>query len=233
MSSIEFWTGNTEGQTAWNRLNLGGKVWPGIVDIDVSAERKIDVTKAKGKDKGELKDQGYENASLTIKLQITNQEQWDEVQRLLPDVHPKKNGGTRNTLEILHPKPNLLGITTIYIKKITPGTPSAKSGMVITFEAIEMSKPTPVTPKSGAAGSIDAEIAKLNKKIAELDALIKDSLTPGKPNFGDVQFHAEKTAQRKAFVEQRDALLAQKKPTKGTQPKAKEKPKAPGTENIF
>jgi hypothetical protein len=233
MATIEFWEGDASGQTPWNTLNLGGKIWPGIWEIDCPVERKIDVKKAKGKDKADIKDEGYEVTKLVLTGRLANKTQFDQFQVLLAEIHPRKAGGVRTPTEILHPKANLLGISTIYVNKIDVNTPTAKSGMTVKMDAFEIAKPEAVTAKSGAAGSMDAEIAKLNKAIADLDVLIKDSLTPGKPNFGDVQFHAAKTAQRKQFVAKRDELLAKKKGTKGSQPKPSKKPDAPSTENLF
>jgi len=145
----------------WDTLIIGGEVWPGVPTVTVEATRAVDLQKKKGDDGANLVDQGYEPAKVTLTLRLWMQDQWDELQRLLPTVHPRRKGGIRTPVDIVHPATQLVGVRQIYITKI--GSPTADKGVLtIVLDAVEwFPQPKPAkakTKKSKAAtGGADAD----------------------------------------------------------------------------
>ncbi len=152
-TGLSFWT---ESDNDWDTLILGGEVWPGIPRIrGRGVGRKLDVKKTKGADIGTVKDEGYKNGRLTISLTIWTSTQWRELQRLLVLIHPRRKGGERRPLDIIHPMANLLGVTTVYVETIPfPDVDFERGGpMVFSFDAIEWTEaPKPVKKASGTGG---------------------------------------------------------------------------------
>jgi len=103
---------------SWDTVVLGGYVFPGIVTISGAVERDIEVKKAKGEDGATLKDNGYSPAQVDINLRVKDEEEWMALQMLLPNIHPRTKGGERSPVSLVNPVPNLLGVNSIYIKKI-------------------------------------------------------------------------------------------------------------------
>jgi hypothetical protein len=139
-------------QDAWDTLILGEDTWPGVWEISgPGVSRKIDVKKTKGQDGATMKDEGYQPARLTLTGIVWTEDQWDELQRLVAKVHPRKAGGSRTPLEIYHPQSSLLGINQIYIDKIgIPRKPTAGDGKLsISMSALEW-VPAPKPVKTGA-----------------------------------------------------------------------------------
>lgn len=146
---------------AWDTLVLGVDTWPGVCEVSgAGVSRKIDVKKAKDQDGATLKDEGYQPARFTITQTIYDEDQWVLLQQLLAKVHPRKKGGPREPLEIFNPQVNFLGITQVYIDKISiPKKPSAGDGLVSVdlscIEWIPTPKPAPATGGSGGATAWD------------------------------------------------------------------------------
>jgi hypothetical protein len=155
-TGLTYWD-DRDDPLAWDTLLLDGEVWPGIAEISgAGVSRKIDVKKAKGQDGATIKDEGYQLAKLTITITIYSEYQWGELQRLLPTVHPRRKGGSRTPMAITNPQANLLGVTQIYIDKISyPTKPKAKDGLCsIVMSAIEWAPaPKPVKKAAGGTGA--------------------------------------------------------------------------------
>lgn len=134
----------------WDTLILGGDVWPGLPTVDVQVSRSIDAQKKKGDDGANLVDQGYEPAKVKITLRLWLADQWSDLQRLLATIHPRRKGGVRTPLEIVHPATQLVGVRTIYVTAIgnpTPGTGADTGSMTISLDALEWF-PEPKVAKS-------------------------------------------------------------------------------------
>jgi len=132
------WVGDSD--LLWDVLILGGEVWPGLPDVTSTTSRAIDAQKKAGDDGGALVDQGYEPAKVKITIRVWLREQWEELQRLLATVHPRRKGGVRTPLDIWHPETLLKGVRQVYITTIGEASPGrgADHGMLtITLEAIE------------------------------------------------------------------------------------------------
>jgi len=145
---IPFWL-SADDPLIWDRLWLGGEEFPGLTTISGQGlQRKIDVKDAKGEDGGSIRDEGYQPARIQISIQIYSESDWQWLQELWPMITPRKKGGVRNPLEILHPVTELLGIRHIYIDTI-PVPKLADQILTVTFGAIEWI-PEPKTVKKGA-----------------------------------------------------------------------------------
>lgn len=150
-TGLPFWT-DDDGD--WDTLILGGTVWPGIWELSGDGvSRDIDVKKSKGSDTATLKDEGYQNAKFTATGTIWTAEQFSELQAILPEIHPRRKGGDRQALQIVHPAANLLGIDSVYLKGIKmPALDGPKGGpMTIVLDLIEW-VPKPVVPKNTSGG---------------------------------------------------------------------------------
>ena len=95
----------------WDQLSFGGKVLPGVWDIDGSAERRVDVKTRKGQDGAIIKDEGYQNASVTLTGRFASKSDWDAMQEHLKVLHPRRKGAARDPLVLVHPAAAALGIS--------------------------------------------------------------------------------------------------------------------------
>jgi hypothetical protein len=171
----------------WDTLVLGEDIWPGSWEVSgPGVSRKIDVKKTKGEDGATMKDEGYQPARLTLTGTIWNQDQWNELQRLLPTIHPRKAGGSRTPLEIYHPQSSLLGITQIYIDKIgIPRKPTAGDGLlVLSMSALEwIPQPKPVKTGAGTSSGSSAtdcpSCTEIDRGIANLRGMLDLALEAG------------------------------------------------------
>lgn len=152
-SGLPYWLDSTD--DAWDTLRLGGFTFPGIVEVDGDVSRDIEQKKAKGQDNPTITDNGYNAAKVKIVLRIYSQTQWTELQSLVPEIHPRRKGGIRNPVELIHPAPNLLGVSSVYVTAI--GFPKIDSDkqLVMTIEAIEWIPAPP--PVKKAVGTSDGK----------------------------------------------------------------------------
>lgn len=128
-----FWNDNA---LEWDVLMLGGEPWPGVCTVATTVKRALDKQKIKGSDGANLVDQGYEPAKVQITLRLWLREQWTELERLLPTIHPRTKGGVRQPLQIAHPEPNIKGVHQIYVESISPITVEKGLG-TLTLSCVE------------------------------------------------------------------------------------------------
>ena len=150
-----FWY-NTFDPLAWDTVWLGGELFPGIASVTGSGlKRKVDVKKPKGSDGASLRDEGMEPAKLEIELVIYNKTGWEDLQGKLPIITPRKKGGLRTPLSIVHPLTRILGINNIYIDSIPiPDFDKTDGFLTVRFTAIEwFPAPKPVRAGKGAGTS--------------------------------------------------------------------------------
>lgn len=141
--------------SAWNRVQLGEIVLPGVCECEgFDRGQEVDVKKAKGNDGATLEDKGKDPAKGQIIARIPAS-LWPTWQTILRELDPQKAGAVRQPREIVHPKPNALGITQVYVQKIALGKPEAGKGMTITLECIEwFDAPKPTQQSREVQGSI-------------------------------------------------------------------------------
>jgi hypothetical protein len=145
------WTGaGGTADAAWNTVQLGDIILPGICTVTgFDAGQDVDVKKQKGSDGATLEDNGKDPAEGKIEVQI-NEALWPAWQKIIPRIHPRTPGASRAPREILHPKPNVLGIRDVYVRKIGIEGPTARGGMKIVLDVIEwFPKPKAVKKAAG------------------------------------------------------------------------------------
>lgn len=208
-TGLSFW-GNPDND--WDALILGGEQWPGLATVTgAGVARKLDVKATKGSDVGTIKDNGYVNGKLVIELQIWTEDQWRELQRLLPIIHPRRKGGDRKPLQIIHPVANLLGIDNVYVQKLpTPSLDKGRGIMVFRFEVLEwVEEAKPVKVASGAAGAGGAAAKKplTDDQLREL-GLPPNPVDPPGQNYANDAFDSAANALQEANEAQVDAINA-------------------------
>lgn len=102
----------------WDRLTIGSTVMPGVWSIEGSADRRVEVKAKKGEDGAVIKDQGYENAKLTLIGRLTTSEEHEQLQKALKEIHPRRKGAARDPLAIIHPAATLLGVDAVYVTSL-------------------------------------------------------------------------------------------------------------------
>ncbi len=118
----DFWTAETA-YTFWDRLFLGGKTWPGLAIVEPQQNRAISVAKRRGREPT-LTDNGYDPGQIKVTVKAWTEEQWSELQNLIPEFSPRKNETVRTPLEIWHPATDVLGIDAVVITSVSMKHPS-------------------------------------------------------------------------------------------------------------
>ncbi len=125
MAAAPFWMDDTAEGAAWNFCWLGDDLLPGRSVVSAEGPtHDIDVQKSKGSDGANLEDNGFKPGSCTVELTIFTSEQWDAWLQVLPHIDPQKPGALTRPLQITHPEPNLLGIQSVTVQKISGSPPS-------------------------------------------------------------------------------------------------------------
>jgi len=130
----------------WDKLVLGDNVMPGIWEINGGVcERQVDHKKTKDKDKAVIKDLGLLPPRLQAKGRLYSREDWEALQKIMPDIHPRKAGGPKFPLKIYHPAAAIMGVSTIYVERIRP--PEIDNGVLsFSIDMIEWTE-TPKKPR--------------------------------------------------------------------------------------
>lgn len=158
--------------SAWDRLQLGTFVMPGVWEITGGeCARQVDHKKTKDKDGARIKDLGLlpprftaRGRMLAKKKNQTTKSDWESLQEILPDINPRKKGGPKFPLSIFHPAVAVLGVNTIYVERIRP--PEIRDGILeISIDMIEFAEPKatniskkPATPSGYIGTDEDAKI---------------------------------------------------------------------------
>lgn len=151
VTSLPYWDDPSQ---AWDTLILDGEVFPGLANVTGGVGRDLDVKKQKGSDGATLTDNGYDASEITIQLRLGSKADWDELQLILPQFHPRVKGGARGAVTISHPATDLMGITKIYIKSISfPEVDESTKIIRLAITAIEdTTKPKEVKKKKPGGG---------------------------------------------------------------------------------
>lgn len=136
--NLEFWD---DWEAPWDTLYLNADRMPGIWEIQSGeCARQMDHKKTKDKDKAVVKDLGSLPVKLTATGRLISREDWVELQRVLPLLNPRFNGGLKTPVSIYHPVSALLGISTVYITRLA--APTLSNGILsMNIDMIEWSQP--------------------------------------------------------------------------------------------
>ena len=132
-------------EQAWDTLQLGPWVMPGVWTVDFSVRREMDVKKAVSTDGARLKDKGYMPPQLTFIGKLIAREHWSKLQEIMPKIHPRRKGASRDPYRVVHPKTLLMGIENIFVHEID-AVSLDKGVLTIELRAYEWTKaPKPVS----------------------------------------------------------------------------------------
>lgn len=145
----------------WDKLILGDNVMPGVWSVvNGQAELEIDTKKTKDKDRARVRPLGLLPPKIQAKGQLVSREDWEALQRIMPDIQPKKPGGPKFALKIYHPAAALIGLTNVIVERVR--SPEINNGVLeITLDLIdwtEQPKKTNIQAKQKVATSADAAI---------------------------------------------------------------------------
>jgi hypothetical protein len=148
---IPAWTGpgiDQADSALWYKAQIGDFVLPGIASVEGFVRKQdVDIKKSKGKDGATLEDNGRVLAEGKIHIEIIAAD-WSLALGIVQSLDPQKKGAVRQPRELVHPIPNALGVSQIYVREITIAMPTAAAGMVITFDCVEwVPQPKPVKVK--------------------------------------------------------------------------------------
>jgi hypothetical protein len=148
MADLPFWTydGDLDKGAAfpinipgeWDTLILKGAAMPGLAQVDVEQDLKLDSKRSAGKSGATPTFHGRDPAKFTIQIVIWTKSQLDDLQQRLleiwpPDIEKK----APSSFDMYHPNLSLLGIKGGIIRKITglkPGPVSGARTMTLTCE---------------------------------------------------------------------------------------------------
>lgn len=146
--TVSYWVDTELGE--WDSLTLAGYIVPGVVDVEVTESRDVDIKRTKGSDKATLEDNGSEPVEVEITVTLATRRHWLDWQTILPQISPRKAGGVSQPLTASHPELTLAGVTALVIKEIQSDAPTAKEGKRIRIRAIEW-LPAPKKKPAGKA----------------------------------------------------------------------------------
>jgi hypothetical protein len=139
---VPFWDG-PDGD-AWDRITLGQYRFRGTVVVDGSGPgQKLDTRSAPGSDGARFITKGYEPAEFRLKLRVWTEEQLQDFEDLVVEIHPKRNPGLRNALDVYHPSLALLQIGRAIIKRVGMLKPSGTAGLMeCELDCVEFAEPS-------------------------------------------------------------------------------------------
>jgi hypothetical protein len=163
------WTGSDvtdSDAAAWYTCQLGEFILPGISTLDgFDREQDVDEKKSKGKDGATLEDNGRVLAKGRVICEITAG-QYPVMLGIMRELDPQKPGGVRTPRTIVHPHANEVGVTQIYVKKISRSAPTAAGGRTVTFDCIEWTpQPKKTNAKKKESESSSSQSLSVNSSI--------------------------------------------------------------------
>lgn len=163
--------------TPWENLILGEQLFPGVWTVETSGvKREIQVSKAKGEDGITLRDQGMVGPRVTCSGIVTSEE-FVAIVGALATVNPRKPGGIRTPLTIVHPIPNALGIDKVYVDGINLDPPTASKPLVCQIECIQWFPQPKKVKRKDAKGESVEDNTQLKKQ--QLPPIIEPPIRPG------------------------------------------------------
>jgi len=153
--TISYWVDTDLGE--WDSLTLAGYTVPGVVEVEITEARDVDVKRTKGSDKATLEDNGSEPVEVEITVTLGTRRHWLDWQTILPQISPRKAGGISQPITATHPELTLAGVNALVIREIQSDAPSSKDGKRIRIRAIEWlpaPKPKPKAASKPKGGNV-------------------------------------------------------------------------------
>ena len=135
----------------WDKVELAGKVWPGLAMVEVDRANKWDTKKAQGSHGGEREYKGADLAPVRIEIRYWTTEHHEQVREFLPDIEPVPGKKKQDAVSIKHAVTILRKVESITVDNISG--PKVSNGIgTITITATEYRKPTSEHASGTASG---------------------------------------------------------------------------------
>jgi hypothetical protein len=142
-----------ESHDVWDRLELGGREWPGIAKLTISRGNKWDVKRAKGKTSANVTYTGSDPAKVKIVLQIWTSEQFEElVNGCIQLVEPEDEKKAQTPLEISHAIAITRGVQSVVVESVSGPDDNGDGTWSMSIDAMEYAAPVAVAPSGGGKG---------------------------------------------------------------------------------
>jgi len=165
---------------SWDTLITGKLIWPGtVIAATPSVSLDFEITKRRNKLGGRIKPLGMQPRSLVYTIQISTEEEWDEIQKILPQTPLVNPSVATQPMQISHPLAKSMGIDSVYFKNLSTSYPDAGEGWFVTLGFMENLKPEFITEDTAKqkAGS-------KKKKKKSLGTAARDLLTGAADGLG-------------------------------------------------
>jgi hypothetical protein len=150
----------------WDQITIGSTTFPGVWTIEGGVSRRLDVKTRKGQDGATIKDEGYENALITLTGRFESELDWEAILKGIKELHPRKKGAARDPLPIIHPSIASLGIEAVYVVSIK--FPTIDGGILTqVIEVLEYTpQPKPVPKrKQFVAGPLGVGLGAVSRQL--------------------------------------------------------------------
>ena len=166
-----------ERASAWDETYLGGVLLPGVSRLSgPGIKRRLDKQKEEGKAGQSLKDTGDDAAEFTIETLLYTTEQFRQLESLLSDIHPRRRGGPKFPLDLVHPAANFLGIDRVYVEAVGfPEHDKQQGTMRWAIDVTEwMPEPKPQNKAAGSGGSNANDSLKTDPGVQAVNQVVED-----------------------------------------------------------
>lgn len=144
-----------ESHDVWDRLELGGREWPGIAKLTISRGNKWDVKRAKGKTSANVTYTGSDPAKVKIVLQIWTSEQFEQlVNGCIQLVEPEDEKKAQTPLEISHAIAITRGVQSVVVESVSGPDDNGDGTWSMSIDAMEYAAPVAVAPSGGGKGGV-------------------------------------------------------------------------------
>ena len=137
----DFWA--SPANSTWDTLILGSVTMPGVCTVDTDSSRDIQIAKQKRHDGAHLKDNGRNASPVKATLILWTQDQFEELDRILPRFLPRKPGIASAPFDIVHPATRLMGVSQVTIQRVRVTTPVVGQ-LRVDFDFIEWFEPSAI-----------------------------------------------------------------------------------------
>jgi len=165
----------------WDKLTIGEFAFPGTVQFAVpTINMSYEVIKQRGHSGASMKFVGMSPRTVDVSIMVTNEEEWDEMQRVISRLPVVSKSNSVKPLGIQHPMAAMWGIDQVLIASIAPSYPDSESGWFINMtliEVLEVLTAKQIRERQRAAKNAKQAKALQAKKGNKLDPTDRNSLS--------------------------------------------------------